>query len=90
MKEKHSNPSRRFYNFLLPIHRKIKKNTGNFIENSIIPPKQLYLCDFQSVIDGDICEQFSLMDSSKQKEVAEELGKSVSEVSDLNILEKKT
>ena len=39
---------------------------------------------FQSVIDGDICEQFSLMDLSKQKEVAEELGKTVSEVNKIS------
>ncbi|CAL2028793.1 unnamed protein product [Caenorhabditis brenneri] len=40
-----------------------------------------YYAPCKSVIDGDICEQFSLMDLPKQKEVAEELGKTVSEIS---------
>ncbi|PIC52498.1 hypothetical protein B9Z55_002581 [Caenorhabditis nigoni] len=40
-----------------------------------------YYAPCKSVIDGDICEQFSLMELSKQKEVAEELGKTVSEIS---------
>ncbi|CAD6195500.1 unnamed protein product [Caenorhabditis auriculariae] len=40
-----------------------------------------YYAPCKSVIDGEICEQFSLMPSEKQKAVAEELGKSVSEIS---------
>lgn len=34
----------------------------------------------KAVIDGDLCEQFSLMESVKQKQVAEELGKSSNEI----------
>ena len=36
---------------------------------------------FQQVIDGDICEQFSLMNVQKQKAVSDELNKTVSEIS---------
>ncbi|CAI4225254.1 unnamed protein product [Auanema sp. JU1783] len=35
----------------------------------------------KDVVDGDLCEQFGLMDISKQREISEELDKTVSEIS---------
>ncbi|KAF8368629.1 hypothetical protein PRIPAC_86458 [Pristionchus pacificus] len=39
-----------------------------------------YYAPCKAVIDGDLCEQFVLMDSKKQADVADELGKTQSEV----------
>ena len=36
----------------------------------------------QNVIDGDLCEMYSAMDSAKQKSVAEELDRTPAEVSE--------
>ncbi|GMR55853.1 hypothetical protein PMAYCL1PPCAC_26048 [Pristionchus mayeri] len=39
-----------------------------------------YYAPCKAVIDGDLCEQFVLMDSKKQSDVADELGKTQSEI----------
>lgn len=36
---------------------------------------------FQSVIDGDLCEYFNSLDSSKRRSIAEELDRTPAEVS---------
>ena len=40
----------------------------------------------QNVIDGDLCEQFNSMDTSKQRSVADELDRNPSEVLGLRLL----
>lgn len=37
-------------------------------------------CEFQNVIDGDLCEQYNSIDPSKQKSIAEELDRTPNEV----------
>lgn len=34
----------------------------------------LFICYFQFVVDGDLCEQFATLDPSKQREIAANLG----------------
>ena len=37
-------------------------------------------CGFQNAIDGDLCEQYNSLDSSKRRSIAEELDRTPSEV----------
>lgn len=54
-----------------------------FVQVSLICVRSEFIISkFQAVIDGDLCEQFVLMDLTKQKVVGEELGKTISEVRD--------
>ena len=39
-----------------------------------------YYCPAKSVVDGDICEQYSMLESSKQREIGENLGRKATEV----------
>lgn len=41
----------------------------------------IFFCIKQNVIDGDLCEQFNSIDSSKQKAVADDLDRAPNEVS---------
>ena len=56
-----------FRSFYAPVKVKIKK-------------KNLYTLFFKNVIDGDLCEQFSLMSYNKQKVLSEELDRTPAEV----------
>src|SRR3990167_3267243 len=50
------------------------------ISSYLFTPPSLFLFAKQNVLDGDLCEQFNLLDSQKQTSIAEELNRSVGEV----------
>lgn len=66
-----------FRSFYFPVkvpnfHCLTSRSSNNFRVSCIL---------FQNVIDGDLCEQFNSIDSSKQKAVADDLDRAPNEVS---------